>query len=209
MAPRPIALDFTDDERKAFWKRVRAVDDLKLCWILRSLKRGEYGTHPHRGLQIASHRVAYAMAYLVDPGEMRVLHACDDSRCQNPRHLRLGTDADNVADRSVGRMMWRIARGYLDAEARITRLPGIRARQARPLLGADGVRIDRRTLSGGRKAAIYNDAAQSIRWCYWNGCHDQVALAASHAVTEAVVSNVIRRVFNVGINSEIIEQDAT
>ena len=193
MATRSIALDFTDAERKAFWKRVRAVKDIRKCWLLRDAKVGEYGTHSYRGAQVPSHRLSYAMAYAVDPGGSHVLHACDDRRCQNPRHLRLGSAADNNADRMVARMMRGIAGGWLDSRIRAMHLPGIRIKAARPLLAEDGTRIDRRTLGGGKKSAISDDGAQSIRWCYWNGCQDQIALAASHAVTELVAANVVRR----------------
>jgi hypothetical protein len=190
---RPIALDFTEAERRTFWKRVKAVADVRQCWLLRGLKRGEYGTHQHRGKQIPSHRLAYAMAYGVDPGDMRCLHSCDDSRCQNPRHLRLGTDADNGADRVVASMMRAIAQGWRHCEPAHRRLPGIRRVTPPPMYDADGKRIDRRTLGPGKVGHAFNDVAQAIRWSYWNGCQDQIGLAAAFAVSPTTVANVLLR----------------
>lgn len=45
------------------------------------------------------HRLAYLAAH-GDPGDLHVLHSCDNPRCCNPAHLRLGTNADNVRDRA-------------------------------------------------------------------------------------------------------------
>jgi hypothetical protein len=39
------------------------------------------------------------MHYGEIPTDRRVLHSCDVPGCVNPAHLRLGTDADNVADK--------------------------------------------------------------------------------------------------------------
>ena len=43
------------------------------------------------------HRLAWAIRY-GDPGEMKVLHCCDNPPCMNTDHLFLGTVADNNRD---------------------------------------------------------------------------------------------------------------
>ena len=47
------------------------------------------------------HRVAYRLANGSIPDGFDVLHSCDTPRCIEPKHLRIGTDADNVRDRVV------------------------------------------------------------------------------------------------------------
>jgi len=52
-----------------------------------------------------AHRVSYAMHHGAIPDGLSVLHACDNSRCVNPAHLRTGTQSENIAEaRERGRM---------------------------------------------------------------------------------------------------------
>lgn len=43
-------------------------------------------------------RLIYEWATGIKPGELMVLHNCDNPECINPAHLRLGTAKDNVHD---------------------------------------------------------------------------------------------------------------
>lgn len=86
------------DER--FWSKVNR-DTASGCWLWTANKNnkgyGMFSVSSYVGKQLA-HRLAFADAHGAIPKGALVLHSCDNPRCVNPHHLRLGTFKDNVAD---------------------------------------------------------------------------------------------------------------
>lgn len=68
-------------------------------WTGNSDKDG-YGLIGYQRRNLRAHRVAYETETgEAIPAGLVVRHACDNPPCQNPRHLSLGTHADNIRDK--------------------------------------------------------------------------------------------------------------
>lgn len=85
-----------------FWPKVK-VAGADECWewqaaIQRATGYGLIGKGGFGAGSEGAHRVSYRMHIGEIPQGMVVMHACDNRRCVNPKHLRLGTYRDNTRD---------------------------------------------------------------------------------------------------------------
>lgn len=60
---------------------------------------GGYGRITVQRVRHLTHRLAWELKHGPIPEGMIVMHVCDNPRCCNPEHLKLGTRGDNNRDR--------------------------------------------------------------------------------------------------------------
>jgi len=115
-----------------FWKYIEKCDDG--CWRWRGSKINTgYGLIYINGKTVYTHRFSYGLHHPIttpmSENDLLILHNCNNPACCNPAHLRLGTQQENMDDRTKQR---RETRGEEHYNAKLTekQVLEIRARYA-------------------------------------------------------------------------------
>ncbi len=141
-----------------FWNKVQRgkADE---CWEWTGCIDG-YGKFKLNGKTQGAHRVAYKLC-IGEPGALLVLHTCDNRKCCNPKHLFLGTNADNAADKvRKGRNYVPDVRGEMNGNAIVTKQEVDKWRLQR-LAGVSIAEIARRE---GKTYALVYGCVTGDRW---------------------------------------------
>lgn len=79
---------------RRFWQRVVKTQK---CWVwIGDKDKDGYGRLWVRGRSEKAHRFSYKVHVGEVPGNVMVLHSCDNPSCVRPDHLFLGNNRDNV-----------------------------------------------------------------------------------------------------------------
>lgn len=111
----PERIDLTALKREAriseFWTQVDRSGGQDACWPWTGRPRNKfgYGFMRFEGQNTPpAHRIAYVVEHHITLAEIKgqhVLHKCSDANlrnnCNNPKHLKLGSQAENMADKKI------------------------------------------------------------------------------------------------------------
>jgi len=94
------------------------------CWVWTASTIDGYGqigiVRDGKSTNNRAHRIAFELATGTAPGELCVLHRCDNPPCCNPRHLFLGDRNDNAQDKMAkGRHNYKTHRGSKHGMAKV------------------------------------------------------------------------------------------
>lgn len=153
------------------------------CWLWTgdvSTKKGEVRARiKHGGKTRVGARVAYELHVGPIPDGLLVCHRCDVPLCVNPKHLFLGTHADNVRDCENKGRRWH-QRNPDEVKDLLSRY------RAAPHQIARGERVSQSKLTAEDVVSIRKLAGAKVK--------SMAELARDHGLTHAAVRAVVNRV---------------
>ncbi len=136
--------------------RLYRVDSESGCWLWIGQRSGRrYGAHCIAGRTVKAHRFSWELHYGPIPSGAYVCHKCDTPLCVNPRHLFVGTQADNMRD--------------MAAKGRAASRPGQNNPIAVPVSIARAIAADRETPA--RDLARDHGVSAAVVYRIRNGTH--------------------------------------
>ncbi len=99
-----VKVNHTSPPEYRFWARVNKDGPIHplcgKCWTWDGKKSNRCrGSMKIRGKGILAHRYSWILHYGDIPDDKVILHRCDNAGCVNYKHLFIGTQIDNIADR--------------------------------------------------------------------------------------------------------------
>lgn len=153
-----------------FWSKVDKSGGPDACWPWTAYRLKGYGQVWAGGKMVLAHRLAYELVNGPIPDNLCALHRCDNPPCCNPAHIFLGTQADNMADKTA------------------------KGRQSRGEQHYSRTKPERMVRGERNGRAKLNEAqVQEIRAAYAAGGVTLHELAARFVVGQATVWRVVRR----------------
>jgi hypothetical protein len=71
------------------------------CWEWNKTNKQRYGRFHFNGTVTFAHRFSYTLYKGQIPENFVVRHLCNNPKCVNPKHLDIGTTADNMKDKVI------------------------------------------------------------------------------------------------------------
>lgn len=91
--------DLTPKQIERFWSKIDRSGGPDACWPWMAGRfPSGYGATAMYRVPYRAHRLAFILTVGPIPARMVICHMCDNPPCCNPRHLWLGTVADNNRD---------------------------------------------------------------------------------------------------------------
>jgi hypothetical protein len=98
LCPARRSQGLTEEETKNWLERTALVDSETDCWERPNELKGEYGLMSYKGEMWYTHRLSAHLFNDDLDDDKLIRHLCNNKKCYNPKHLKVGTHSENRQD---------------------------------------------------------------------------------------------------------------